>query len=78
MKEIKKCSLVTIVFFLLIAEIVGKVYRNLTIHWVERYPELIVGDMIVIQTKYLQILMGILLVVGLVWLYIKLCDIVFK
>jgi len=78
LKEIKKCSLVTIVFFLLIAEIVGKVYRNLTIHWVERYPELIVGDMIVIQTKYLQILMGILLVVGLVWLYIKLCDIVFK
>ena len=73
MKRIKKCSFVTIAVFLLIAEVVGKIYRDLTNRWVEHCPELIVGD-VIIQTKYLQILIGILLIVGLVWVYTKLCN----
>ena len=78
MKKIKKYSFVTIIFFLLIAEIVGKVYRNLTTRWVESYPELVVGTTMIIQTKHLQILVGIVLVVGLVWVYVKICNTVFK
>jgi len=76
--EFRRCPFWCFIVFLLLSEIVGLVYRKVILRMVENKPATELFGIITISSKHLQILIGILLVVLVLWFYSGLCGFVSK